>query len=61
MGCIDVMEGKCNPGKSSAVPCYHLPVTGTVVCEKEGTAEKAGKSAARAFDTPKQKLNEATR
>lgn len=32
-----------------------------VACEKEGTAEKAGKSVDRAFDSAKEKLNEATK
>ena len=32
-----------------------------VACEKEGTAEKAGKEVDRAFDSAKQKLNEATK
>jgi len=32
-----------------------------VACEKEGTAEKAGKDIDRAFDSAKQKLNEATK
>jgi len=33
----------------------------SVACEKEGTAEKAGKSVDKAFDSAKQKLNEATK
>jgi len=32
-----------------------------VACEKEGTGEKAGKEIDRAFDSAKQKLNEATK
>ena len=32
-----------------------------VACEKEGTAEKAGKSVDRAFDSAKEKLNETTK
>ena len=32
-----------------------------VACEKEGTAEKAGKSVDRAFDSAKQKLDEVTK
>lgn len=32
-----------------------------VACEKEGTAEKAGKEVDRAFDSAKQKLNDATK
>jgi hypothetical protein len=34
---------------------------GTVACEKEGTAEKAGKKVDRAFDSAKEKLNDATK
>lgn len=30
-------------------------------CEKEGTAEKAGKEIDKAFDTAKEKINEATK
>ena len=30
-------------------------------CEKEGTAEKAGKEVDRAFDSAKQKMNDATK
>ena len=33
----------------------------TVACEKEGNAEKAGKEVDRAFDSAKQKINEATK
>ena len=32
-----------------------------VACEKEGTAEKAGKEIDRALDSAKQKLNETTK
>jgi len=32
-----------------------------VACEREGTAEKAGKEVDRAFDSAKQKLDEATK
>lgn len=32
-----------------------------VACEKEGTAEKAGKEIDRALDSAKQKLNDATK
>ena len=32
-----------------------------VACEKEGTAEKAGKEVDKAYDSAKQKLNEATK
>ena len=32
-----------------------------VACEKEGTAEKAGKEVDKAFDSAKQKLNETTK
>ena len=32
-----------------------------VACEKEGPAEKAGKEVDRAFDSAKQKLNDATK
>ena len=32
-----------------------------VACEKEGTAEKAEKEVDRAFDSAKQKLDEATK
>ena len=32
-----------------------------VACEKEGTAEKAGKEVDRALDSAKQKLDEATK
>jgi len=33
----------------------------TAACEKEGTAEKAGKEAVRALDSAKKKINEATK
>ena len=33
----------------------------TVACEKEGTAEKAGKEIDRAFDSAKKKLDETTK
>ena len=33
----------------------------TVACEKEGTAEKAGKEIDRALDSARQKLNETTK
>ena len=33
----------------------------SVACEKEGTAEKAGKEVDKAFDNAKQKLNESTK
>lgn len=33
----------------------------SVACEKEGTAEKAGKEVDKAFDSAKQKLNETTK
>jgi len=33
----------------------------TVACEKEGTAEKAGKEIDRAMDSAKQKLDDATK
>jgi hypothetical protein len=33
----------------------------SVACEKEGTAEKAGKEVDKAYDSAKQKLNEATK
>jgi hypothetical protein len=36
-------------------------LTMTVACEKEGTAEKAGKQIDRALDSAKQKLDEATK
>ncbi len=32
-----------------------------VACEKEGTAEKAGKEVDRAFDSAKKKLDDATK
>ena len=32
-----------------------------VACQKEGTAEKAGKEIDKAFDNAKQKLNEVTK
>ena len=35
-------------------------LTAAVACEKEGTAEKAGKKIDQTFDSAKQKLNEAT-
>ena len=38
-----------------AISCLLL---GVVACEKEGTAEKAGKEIDKAFDSAKQKLNE---
>jgi hypothetical protein len=41
-----------------AISCLLLTV---VACEKEGTAEKAGKEIDRAFDSAKQKLNESTK
>jgi hypothetical protein len=36
-------------------------LTVAVACEKEGTAEKAGKKIDRAVDNAKQKLDEATK
>jgi predicted small secreted protein len=36
-------------------------LTAAVACEKEGTAEKAGKEIDRAFDSAKEKFNEATK
>ena len=36
-------------------------LTAVVACQKEGTAEKAGKSVDKAFDNAKQKLNEVTK
>ena len=35
-----------------------LLMVSAVACEKEGTAEKAGKEIDRAFDSAKQKLND---
>ena len=41
-----------------AISCLMIS---TVACEKEGNAEKAGKEVDRAFDSAKQKINEATK
>ena len=41
-----------------AISCLLLA---TVACEKEGTAEKAGKEVDRAFDSAKEKLNDVTK
>ena len=41
-----------------AISCLMIS---TVACEKKGTAEKAGKEVDRAFDSAKQKLNDATK
>ena len=62
MVCIDAMEKKMK-FKKMAVLCLIIScmLLTTVACEKERTAEKAGKSVDRAFDSAKQKLNEATK
>ena len=36
-------------------------LTAAVACQREGTAEKAGKEIDKAFNTAKDKLNEATK
>ena len=41
-----------------AISCLLLA---TVACEKEGTAEKAGKEIDRALDSAKKKLDETTK
>jgi len=41
-----------------AISCLLLS---TVACEKEGTAEKAGKEIDRALDSAKKKLDETTK
>ena len=41
-----------------AISCLMISA---VACEKEGPAEKAGKEVDRAYDSAKQKLNDATK
>jgi hypothetical protein len=51
--------------KSRKIPVLCLGIIclllNSVACEKERTAEKAGKSVERAFDSAKKKLNEVTK
>ena len=56
------MEGKSEVNENGSSLCFFscLMLT-TAACEKEGTAEKAGKIADRAFDSAKQKLDEVTK
>jgi hypothetical protein len=54
----DCMEMKKFLVIGLAISCLLISA---VACEKEGPAEKAGKEVDRAFDSAKQKLNDATK